>query len=208
MQSPKVFHMTDDSLNRAGYTDPVFLHFEVSEPPSLSMASFKVNLDDLGALVILAQVIETRNPRVLASSDRARGLLIRQASYGSPFVIDAEIIHSGEQVIVGATAVGVLLHAYLRSFKTLQDGRKTAAEAAAIRGREKREQIRFNREDAELVLLEACNSLEEEKVSEIVRWTFDPKGPASANNPGQIKRILKTLWRLAQKDSVSFRVKN
>jgi hypothetical protein len=204
--------------------DAVLLHFQIAEPAGLPLADLGANLNDLAELVAMAQVVATNGEWWPAAKEAAEELRVLKATYGSPLIVDSQVIEAGANLVYGLAAVGGMVTIYARNFKTIQEGRrasaegrkflaegeKASAEAEAIRGNERREQIRFDRHEAELVLMESSKDMDPE-AGWAVRRAVRGTNPSSLDGRKHVLRsnqFLRTLWRLAQKDSVVMEVED
>jgi hypothetical protein len=198
-------------------TDAVLLHFEIAEPGGLALSVLKANLDDLGELVAMAHVIVSHGERWPGSREAAEDLRVLRAVYGSPFIVDSEVIEAGKGIFVGLLAVGGLLGVYTKLFKTVYESRlasaqaqKALAEAANIRGIERREQIRFDRREAHSILIHASAEMEPETGWAVRRAVqeADPAMPDARKHALRVNHFLRSLWRLAQKETVVLEAEN
>jgi hypothetical protein len=189
---------------------PAIVHFEILEPEGLAFADYRAHLDDFAELVAMAQVVAKGESRWLGSGEAADQLRLRRASYGSPFMLDAQVIDGSKVLLIGLTAVGTLLRLYAGAFKTYQEGRRTGAEADSIQGDERREQIRFDREEAAAILTTAAKQMDA-ATGKIIRGAVeatDVPAKDGRKDAAKVNRFLRALWRLAQKESAVLEVED
>jgi hypothetical protein len=130
-----------------------FIRFTIDEPENVSLFEVGSNVRDFAELMDLSILAVTADSEQCAANPSWSAVHVNRVRYGSPFVVDAEVVEQAAQALqhlaiyAGVGSVGGLLWGFSRlvkngadSYKRFEEARRIRAQRQAILGDERRKQ--------------------------------------------------------------------